>query len=365
MISFAFAALEYRKSRQIRYRYRLEPFDHAWKEVGSKQRFVTYTNLDPGRYVFRVTSTNANGRWNPNARAIALIITPPWWATWWFRGLALGLIIGSAWGFYHWRVDKPPPAPAHPRSRDRRAETDRGSAACESQQIRDLAGRLITAQEDERARIAGELHDDINQQLVSLSLSLASSSATCRRSSRGAVGGGPASAASARGVRGDSPPVSRAAPWGAPTRSGSWQRSGSCDEFGRLHEIEVAFHAADGLEEIPAEIALCLYRVAQEALQNAARHAEARRVEVALTCVGDILELSIADDGRGFDVAEAQRRRGLGLISMDERVRLVAGRVRIESEPGAAPKCACRCHCEPSREPSGETEHEPTESVAG
>jgi two-component system sensor histidine kinase UhpB len=68
------------------------------------------------------------------------------------------------------------------------------------------------------------------------------------------------------------------------------------------------FHADRGLEEIPGDVALCLYRVAQEALHNTARHANARRVDVALTATGsDGLQLNIADDGRGFDRAQVQK----------------------------------------------------------
>ena len=73
--------------------------------------------------------------------------------------------------------------------------------------------------------------------------------------------------------------------------------------------------------------------MAQEALRNIARHAGARRAEVALTRRDDILELRVADDGQGFDLAAARRRGGLGLISIDERVRLVQGGVRIVTAP--------------------------------
>ena len=110
---------------------------------------------------------------------------------------------------------------------------------------------------------------------------------------------------------------------------------GSCADLGSLYRLDVVFHGDDGLEPIPADVALCLYRVAQEALHNAARHADARRVEVTLTRQAEnILELRVADDGRGVDVSAARGSGGLGLISIDERVRLVSRRVSIESERG-------------------------------
>jgi signal transduction histidine kinase/ligand-binding sensor domain-containing protein/DNA-binding response OmpR family regulator len=104
VISFEFAALSFRAPHQNLYRYRLEGFDPEWIEVDATRRLVTYTNLDPGSYVFRVSGANADGVWNEAGRAITLIITPPWWATWWFRSLAVLLVVMSATMLYLWRV---------------------------------------------------------------------------------------------------------------------------------------------------------------------------------------------------------------------------------------------------------------------
>jgi two-component system sensor histidine kinase UhpB len=79
-------------------------------------------------------------------------------------------------------------------------------------------------------------------------------------------------------------------------------------------------------------MALCLYRVAQEALRNVAVHAAARQVEVRLSAVPRGVELRIVDNGKGFDLEDARRRGGLGLIDIDERVRLVGGKLRIETQ---------------------------------
>ncbi len=202
------------------------------------------------------------------------------------------------------------------------------------EQIQDLAGRLLTAQEAERARIARELHDDVNQQLAALAIAL---SGLKRRL--------PEQAMSVRdelsrlqqktvrladGIRHLSHEL----------HSGVLEHAGlvaaltsACAEFGRQHAIEVTFDAPDDLDTVPHNVALCLYRVAQEALRNIATHAGARRAQVALARTASSLELTIADDGQGFDLAEARRRRGLGLISVDERVRLVRGSVRIVTQP--------------------------------
>jgi ligand-binding sensor domain-containing protein/signal transduction histidine kinase len=103
VISFEFAALNYRAPDRNRYRYKLEGFDGDWMEVDATHRVATYTNLDPGSYRFRVTGSNADGVWNDTGRTIGLSVAPPWWASWWFRGLTLVLIVGALGGVYVWR----------------------------------------------------------------------------------------------------------------------------------------------------------------------------------------------------------------------------------------------------------------------
>ena len=78
VFSFEFAALSYANSHKNRYRYKLENFDPGWNEVGSKQRLATYTNLDPGKYVFRVQGSNSDGVWNEEGVSLPILITPPW-----------------------------------------------------------------------------------------------------------------------------------------------------------------------------------------------------------------------------------------------------------------------------------------------
>jgi ligand-binding sensor domain-containing protein/signal transduction histidine kinase len=103
VISFEFAALSYTASVQNRYRYKLEGFDSDWTEVDATRRAATYTNLEPGSYVFRVTGSNADGVWNETGRSLIVTVNPPWWATLWFRGLGLVLITGALGGAYVWR----------------------------------------------------------------------------------------------------------------------------------------------------------------------------------------------------------------------------------------------------------------------
>ena len=93
--------------------------------------------------------------------------------------------------------------------------------------------------------------------------------------------------------------------------------------------------SAEGtFDDLPAEVGLCLYRVAQEALQNVAKHSGAKQAEVRLRMAEDGVVLTVADRGRGFDAAAPAPHSGLGLISMKERARLLHGQLKIVSAPG-------------------------------
>ncbi len=94
VISLEFAGLSYQVPEKNRYRYMLEGFDDAWTEVGADRRFVTYTNLDPGDYVFRVLGSNNDGVWNEEGALIGITIMPPWWQTTWFRMVVGASLIG-------------------------------------------------------------------------------------------------------------------------------------------------------------------------------------------------------------------------------------------------------------------------------
>ena len=103
VIGFGFAALSYVAAPKNRYAFKLEGFDERWQQVGTR-RTATYTNLDPGRYVFRVRASNNDGVWNTRGTALSLIVTPPFWQTWWFRAGALLLVAVAAGSAYQGRV---------------------------------------------------------------------------------------------------------------------------------------------------------------------------------------------------------------------------------------------------------------------
>ena len=206
------------------------------------------------------------------------------------------------------------------------------------ERVRNLGSRLLTAQESERSRIARELHDDISQQLAVLQWDLKQLGRTVQ---------GHAGAVAVEAVK----------------RTEEILRSVR-DLSHRLHPARLRLvglvEALDGLrselsepdvtitfahENVPPmlvpDLNVCLFRIVQEALQNALKYSKAHNVSVDLRGVSDGIALTIVDDGVGFDV-EAVWGRGLGLVSMHERVEALGGTLEIRSSPGAGTRLEVR-----------------------
>ena len=199
-------------------------------------------------------------------------------------------------------------------------------------QIQDLLGRLITAQEAERARIARELHDDCNQRLAAMAIAI-------DNLRRGGLNSKTATAQALEDLQRrvitlsqNLREISHDLHPGVLQHAGLVMAlRGSCAEVSGVHDLKVDFDAPPDLDPLPADLALCLYRVTQEALHNVVRHSAARNARVTLARRFDEIVLTVADDGRGFIRGQTN---GLGLISIDERVRLLNGNVSLQSAPG-------------------------------
>ena len=218
---------------------------------------------------------------------------------------------------------------------ERIAETNR-------QEIRALSASLLTAQEEERRRVSRELHDQICQQLASLAFDIG-----------GLVADPPAPAEARNRLKALQARVAKASD---ETRHIAYKLHPSilddlgvvaslrslCKEFSeRAPDVELAFNS-DALPgtSVSREVTSCVYRVAQESLQNIAKHANAKHVSMTFRLQGRAIELTIADDGIGFDPEAIRGRGGLGLIGMEERARLVNGKLSIASKPGHGTRLA-------------------------
>lgn len=195
-----------------------------------------------------------------------------------------------------------------------------------------LSGRLIDAQEEERKRIAREIHDDYTQRLAMLAMDL--------EELADKVGDSSVEAAQSFHEL-----WNQIGELGADLHSLSHRLHSStleslglvpgvkafCEEFGMQREIQVEFTHENVPRGIPGDVALCIFRITQEALRNVKRHSGSERAEVHLEVSGDKLHLSVSDRGKGFDVNSVSTRDGIGIRSMEERLRSLGGHLEIDS----------------------------------
>jgi PAS domain S-box-containing protein len=194
--------------------------------------------------------------------------------------------------------------------------------------------KLIAAHEEERVRIARELHDDINQRIALLAVLLDELNPMLSGSSLEAK----------QRVREALQQVSEL---GTEVQSLSHRLHSSkleylglvkavtsfCRELSERQALKIEVHVENVPEELPKEISVTLFRILQEALQNAIKHSGGRHFRVSLRAQSNEIELKVHDGGVGFDPEEAMKGRGLGLISMKERLKLIGGRLLIDSNP--------------------------------
>ena len=208
------------------------------------------------------------------------------------------------------------------RARRRRAEQD----------ARTLGGRLITAHEDESRRLARELHDDVPQRLAGLSIE----AAVLERDPD------PSRQASARSIGSELVNLSRDVhamayrlhPSVLDDLGLELALRTECDRIAARSGIDVEFRSDLGERRLPPDVALCLFRIAQESIRNAVRHAEAKRIDVEVGRDAHGATLQVVDNGNGYDPSKRREHASLGVASMRERVALLRGRMRIRSRPG-------------------------------
>jgi signal transduction histidine kinase len=198
-----------------------------------------------------------------------------------------------------------------------------------------LGRRLIDAHEEERTWIARELHDDINQRLALISIELEKWKQHLPESAADASTHIEKAEKRLFEISKDIQALShrlhssKLEYLGLSTAGRSF-----CKELSELHKVRVRFSQSEVPANLPREVSLALFRILQESLQNAVKHSHAHDFEVDLRGGADEISLTVTDRGVGFDQDEAMHGRGLGLISMRERLQMVNGRLAIESKPG-------------------------------
>jgi len=201
--------------------------------------------------------------------------------------------------------------------------------------LRELAGKLIAAQDAERATIARDMHDDFNQQLAAMAIAISNlrkrapvpagelDDVLCTLHERTV-----ALTEQVRHFSHDLHPRMVAHVGLAPALRAH------CAQVAAQHSLQVRFTASDDLSTVPPEAAICVFRIVQEGLRNIVTHAEVREAAVTVAKAGDRLEVTIVDSGRGFEPEVVAATGGLGLLSMEERARSVGGSLTIISGQG-------------------------------
>jgi signal transduction histidine kinase/ligand-binding sensor domain-containing protein len=340
-LSFDFVALDYTDPKQNQFAYQMVGLDTEWIQAENR-RHADYPDLQPGDYTFRVIASNNDGVWNEIGASVEITIRPPFWKTPMFIGLVIVVLICTGFGAYRYRV-------RGLRERSQELENEVAERTVELQSANTQLEREIAEREsaeqalaekaaetaivEERNRLARDLHDAVTQTLFSASLIAEVLPRLWQRNpdegerrlnelrelSRGAL-------AEMRTLLLELRPAGIAE---AQMTDLLKQLADSTAGRARLHiKLEI-----EGEGEIPPEVKITLYRIAQEAFNNISKHANAHQVLLKLSFSENIVVLMVADDGLGFEVDNVSADH-LGLGIMHERAQSIGADLEVKSVRG-------------------------------
>jgi ligand-binding sensor domain-containing protein/two-component sensor histidine kinase len=296
-LSFSFAALDFVAPRKINYYYQLYPYDKNWIEAGNRT-YAAYTNIPPGEYTFRVKAWGpATG--NKNAEAIlSIIITPPFWKTWWFLGLMVFVLGALLYSLYQYRINQ------------------------------------LIALQKVRNRIATDLHDDIGSTLTNISiLSELSRQKLDRQEEAGIFLN-----RIAEEVNNSSQALDDIV-WSINTNNDTLEQTVArmrryaaeiFDGANIQYSLQLDEHFAQ--RKLNMEQRRDCFLLFKEVINNIYKHADARQVNIRVWLEANQLHMTIEDDGKGFDPSQVTHRNGLK--NMQQRTEKWKGRLHIQSTPG-------------------------------
>jgi signal transduction histidine kinase/sugar lactone lactonase YvrE len=337
-LALEFAVLDFAEASH-EYAYRLD--DGPWMPLGQSRR-VTVAGLDPGSYRLEVRGRDAFGQWN-SCPPLVFDVVPSLWETGWFRALALvtAVLLLAAMHLLRLRGLRRRNAALvllEGQRQDALERANRSQRELEeaSEGLRQLTRRLESAEEEARRRMSRELHDEFGQTLTAAKINLQMLRSKAKdpavvQSLDDSVGMVDRMIRQARDIaRGLRPPLLDEAGLVPAIED-------HLKAVGKLSDVRIELEAAPGIANLPSGLSITVFRVIQEAVNNAVRHAHATTVRVALRDEPDALGIVIEDDGIGFDpeVVSRRIRRGehLGLLGMTERVRNARGTIEFDSSP--------------------------------
>lgn len=309
VFSFQFAALEYTHPAKNRYAYKMEGFEKEWIYCGAR-REVRYTHLDPGAYTFRVKASNNDGVWNEAGLAIRVIISPPFWAAWWFRALAALAILGALGGSIRY---------------------------LELRKVRRKIAQLEREREleRERARISRDMHDEVGASLSRISIlsNLAQSGALPPEEVQNSLA--QISRTAAEVVDEMSEII-----WALNPKNDALDNLAAylrqyASQYFQPAAVRCRFQFPEMIPalKLSAEARRNLFLAVKEALHNVQKHSGASEVRLGLAIKGGQLEIEIQDNGKGF-CPESLNRPGNGLVNMRKRMEEIEGTFTLESREG-------------------------------
>ncbi|MDE3201796.1 MAG: hypothetical protein KGN79_12850 [Acidobacteriota bacterium] len=302
---FDYAGLSFVAPQKVRYRYMLEGFDKDWTDAGTR-RTAYYTNIPPGTYTFRVLAANNDGLWNEQGASLQFKLEPHFYQTLWFYAVLTLCLAGLVVLYLKRRLLR--------------------------------AEREFTAVLGERNRIAREIHDTLAQGYVGISLQLEVLAELLRLNK---VDKAAKHLDTTRGYVREGLADARQSIWAL--RSQDSGEKTLPVELKRVTEqaggqgLEAKFSLYGAYRALGPEMEKEILRIAQEALHNVKKHAQASHVYVQLEYGPEEIALQVRDDGRGFDQSkgEGMRPGHYGLTGMHERAEAIGGRLEVTSEQGA------------------------------
>ncbi len=329
-ISFEFAALDYNAPDKNQFSYKLEGVEENWVDTGTRH-YASYTHLPAGKYVFRVKASNNDGIWNDVGTAVHITIVPPFWATWWFRGIILLVLVGGVYGGYRLRVRT-----IEARSFELESQVKQRTDELMNTQEALRQSELEQAITEERNRLARDLHDSVTQSVYSVTL-LAEGGQRMIKSRD--LEQAEENQSRIREIAQQALQEMRLLVYELrPQVLQNEGLTGSLEQ--RLEAVErragIDAHLRVDMDvELPKDLEAEFFHISQEALNNALKHARASKVVLSICADQDNLRLEVEDNGQGFDQNLVNIQGGMGLASMGERVEKIGGKLTIQSVPGA------------------------------
>jgi ligand-binding sensor domain-containing protein/signal transduction histidine kinase len=313
--SIEFAALDYANPAKNEHAYKLEGFDKEWI-YSETERSVSYTNLNPGKYIFRAKGTNSDGIWNEHGAELTIIIHPPFWKTWWFRFAAAGTLILLLMLAHDYRVKQ------------------KLSRLLEIEQVRKAENELL------RKQVADDFHDEFGQKLTNIAL-------FAELSKRNLDNASPRAIAHLSKISDTAKSLSEA------MRDFIWTLDRNKDSLytvaERLKDYGEALFSKTGIDfevkglcEELEQISLSmdwkrhLVQIFKAGMQNSLKDSGCKNVTLEIAPNGQSLEIYLVDDGKGFGNDDAVA--GPDWRYIKKRADKIRGRLNIFASPGRGTK---------------------------